>query len=134
MKLTEFEKFAVSRGISTNKLDGFNKYNFKSYGGVNPMILEEREMNVIGLDVFSRLLYDRVLYLGTAIDEDVANVVVAQLMFLNSTGEDEVKMFINSPGGSVIDGLAIYDIMQYVNMLWIMEVYKEWIMRVPLLF
>ncbi len=114
-KLNEFEKFAVSKGISTNTLNGYNKFNFKNYGGINPMILEEREMNVIGLDVFSRLLYDRVLYLGTAIDEDVANIVVAQLMYLNSVGDEEVKLFINSPGGSVIDGLAIYDIMKYVK-------------------
>ncbi len=115
MSLTDFEKFAVSRGISTNKLDGYKKYSLKNYRGVNPVILEEREMNVIGLDIFSRLMYDRILFLGTVIDEDSANVINSQLMYLNSIGDEDIKMFINSPGGSVIDGLSIYDVMNYVT-------------------
>ena len=112
--MTDFEKFAASRGISTNKLDSYKKKNFKNYG-VNPVILEEREMNVIGLDIFSRLMYDRILFLGTAIDHDTANIINSQLMYLNSTGDDDIKMFINSPGGSVIDGLAIYDVMNLIK-------------------
>ena len=111
----DFERFALSRGISTEKLDAYKKKNFGNYGGMNPIILEEREMNVIGLDVFSRLMYDRILFLGTGIDSDVANIVNSQLMYLNSIGDDDIKMFINSPGGSVTDGLAIYDIMNYVT-------------------
>ena len=113
--MTDFEKFAASRGISTNKLDSYKKKNFKNYYGVNPVILEEREMNVIGLDIFSRLMYDRILFLGTAIDHDTANIINSQLMYLNSTGDDDIKMFINSPGGSVIDGLAIYDVMNLIK-------------------
>ena len=82
--MTDFEKFAVSRGISTNKLDDYKKHSRKGYYGVNPVILEEREMNVIGLDIFSRLMYDRILFLGTAIDHDTANIINSQLMYLNS--------------------------------------------------
>ncbi len=111
----DFERFALSRGISTEKLDAYKKKNFGNYGGMNPIILEEREMNVIGLDVFSRLMYDRILFLGTGIDSDVANIVDSLLMYLNSIGDDDIKIFINSPGGSVTDGLAIYDIMNYVT-------------------
>ena len=111
----DFEKYALSMGIGSNKLDGYKKYSLKNYRGVNPIILEEREMNVIGLDIFSRLMYDRILFLGTVIDEDSANIVNSQLMYLNSIGDEDIKMFINSPGGSVIDGLSIYDVMNYVE-------------------
>ena len=84
-------------------------------GIISPTILEERSLNVIGLDIFSRLQYDRILFLGTVIDEDVANIINAQLLYLNSIGDDDIKMFINSPGGSCIDGLAIYDVMNFVT-------------------
>ena len=112
--MNDFEKFAVSNGIGTNKLDVYNKYIVKN-GIISPTILEERSLNVIGLDIFSRLQYDRILFLGTAIDEDVANIINAQLLYLNSIGDDDIKMFINSPGGSCIDGLAIYDVMNFVT-------------------
>lgn len=112
--MNDFEKFAVSNGVGTNKLDGYNKYVIKN-GMINPTILEERSMNVIGLDIFSRLQYDRILFLGTGIDEDVANIINAQLLYLNSIGSDDIKMFINSPGGNCIDGLAIYDVMNFVT-------------------
>ena len=112
--MNDFEKFAVSNGIGTNKLDGYNKYIVKN-GIISPTILEERSLNVIGLDIFSRLQYDRILFLCTAIDEDVANIINAQLLYLNSIGDDDIKMFINSPGGSCIDGLAIYDVMNFVT-------------------
>ena len=112
--MNDFEKFAVSNGIGTNKLNEYNKYVIKN-GIVNPTILEERSMNVIGLDIFSRLQYDRILFLGTGINDDVANIINAQLLYLNSTGDDDIKMFINTPGGSVIDGLAIYDIMNFIT-------------------
>ena len=111
--MNDYEKFALSKGVSTVKIDGYNKYLLKN-GAVSPLILEEREMNVIGLDVFSRLLYDRVLFLRGVIDRDTADVVNSQLMYLNSIGDEDVKLFINSPGGSVIDGLAIYDVMNYI--------------------
>ena len=112
--MNDFEEFAVSNGIGTNKLDGYNKYIVKN-GIISPTILEERSLNVIGLDIFSRLQYDRILFLGTVIDEDVANIINAQLLYLNSIGDDDIKMFINSPGGSCIDGLAIYDVMNFVT-------------------
>ena len=112
--MNDFEKFAVSNGIGTNKLDGYNKYIVKN-GMINPTILEERSLNVIGLDIFSRLQYDMILFLGAGIDEDVANIINAQLLYLNSIGDDDIKMFINSPGGSCIDGLAIYDVMNFVT-------------------
>jgi len=114
--MNDFEKFAVSNGIGTNKLDGYSKYLIKN-GYVNPTILEERQLNVVGIDVFSRLMYDKIIYLGTAINADVANVINAQLLYLNSISDknDEIKMFINSPGGSVIDGLSIYDIMNFID-------------------
>ena len=112
--MNDFEKFAVSNGIGTNELDGYNKYIVKN-GIISPTILEERSLNVIGLDIFSRLQYDRILFLGTVIDEDVANIINAQLLYLNSIGDDDIKMFINSPGGSCIDGLAIYDVMNFVT-------------------
>lgn len=112
--MTDFEKFAVSKGIGTGKLDGYNKYAVKG-GLITPTILEERSLNVIGYDIFSRLQLDRILFLGSEINEDVADIINAQLLYLNSIGEEDIKMFINSPGGSVIDGLAIYDVMNFVQ-------------------
>ena len=111
--MTDYEKYAVSKGISSNTLYGYQK---AVNGMINPTILEERSLNVIGLDVFSRLQMDRILFLGTAIDEDVANIIVSQLMYLNSIdSESDIKLFINSPGGSVDDGLAIYDVMNWIE-------------------
>ena len=112
--MTDFEKFAVAQGISTGKLDSYNKYNQRN-GLITPTILEERSLNVIGYDIFSRLQLDRILFLGSEINEDVANIINAQLLYLNSIGEEDIKLFINSPGGSVIDGLAIYDTMNFVT-------------------
>ena len=114
--MNDFEKFAVSNGIGTNKLDGYSKYLFKN-GHINPTILEERQLNVVGIDVFSRLMYDKIIFLGTGIDSDVANIVNAELLYLNSISDktDDIKMFINSPGGSVTDGLAIYDTMNFID-------------------
>ena len=114
--MTDFEKFAVSQGIGTNKLDSYAKYNLKN-GIIEPYILEERTLNCAPMSVFSRLMYDKIIFLGTGINEDVANIITAQLLYLNSvTDKDEdIKMFINSPGGSVIDGLAIYDVMNFVE-------------------
>lgn len=112
----DFEKFAVSRGISSNTLDGYGKYMVKQNGLlVNPTILEERPMNVTGLDVFSRLMMDRIIFLGCEVCPESANIVNAQLLFLNSTSDDDVKLFINSPGGSVDDGLSIVDTMNFIN-------------------
>ena len=114
--ITDFEKFAMSKGISTNKIDGYTKYNFNN-GIIEPYILEERTLNCAPMSVFSRLMYDKIIFLGSEINEDVANIINAQLLYLNSiTDKDEdIKIFINSPGGSCIDGLAIYDVMNFID-------------------
>jgi ATP-dependent Clp protease protease subunit len=114
--ITDFEKFAMSKGISTNKIDGYTKHNFNN-GIIEPYILEERTLNCAPMSVFSRLMYDKIIFLGSEINEDVANIINAQLLYLNSiTDKDEdIKMFINSPGGSCIDGLAIYDVMNFID-------------------
>jgi ATP-dependent Clp protease protease subunit len=110
----EFRKYAVKgQGISSMVVD---KYIDTSITNFTPYIMEERPMNLIQMDVFSRLMKDRIIFLGVPIDDQVANVVVAQLLFLQSTDPSkDVVMYINSPGGSVYAGLAIYDTMQIVS-------------------
>lgn len=112
--MSEFEKYAVKHcGISSMRL-----HDYRSAGAsyVNPMILEERQLNVTQLDVFSRLMMDRILFLGTPIDDDVANIIQAQLLFLESVDPSkDIQLYVNSPGGSVSSGLGIYDTMQLVN-------------------
>lgn len=112
--MNEFEKYALKhRGISSLAL-----HNFRSASAayVNPMILEERQLNVTQLDVFSRLMMDRILFLGAPINDDVANIIQAQLLFLESVDPaKDVQIYINSPGGSVSAGLGIYDTMQLVS-------------------
>jgi ATP-dependent Clp protease protease subunit len=84
--------------------------------GFTPQVIEERQMNVVGMDVFSRLMMDRIIFLGVPVNDYVANVIQAQLLFLESTdNKRDIQMCINSPGGSVISGLGIYDTMQYVT-------------------
>jgi ATP-dependent Clp protease protease subunit len=114
--ITDFEKFAMSQGISTNKIDGYSKYNYRN-GIIEPYILEERTLNCAPMSVFSRLMYDKIIFLGSEINEDVANIINAQLLYLNSiTDKDEdIKMFLNTPGGDVISGLAIYDVMNFID-------------------
>lgn len=82
---------------------------------INPMIIEERNLNVASMDVFSRLMMDRIIFLGTEIDPEVANTIVAQLLFLDQQKEEEITIYINSPGGDIDAGLAIYDTMQLVK-------------------
>ncbi len=110
----EFEKYAVKhRGISSNTLDGYLKHNVTS---LTPYIIEERPLNVASMDVFSRLMMDRIIFLGEPIDDYVANIVTAQLLFLDSTDRSrDIQMYINSPGGSVYAGLGVYDTMQFVS-------------------
>jgi len=87
--------------------------NIKAF---TPAVIEERQLNAVQMDVFSRLMMDRIIFMGVPVNEYVANVVQAQLLFLESTDANrDIQMFINSPGGSVIDGLGIYDTMQYVR-------------------
>ncbi len=111
---SEFEKFAVKHcGINSMTYHRINSI----YGGyVNPMIIEERQLNVAQMDVFSRLMMDRIIFLGCAIDADVANIIQAQLLFLDSTGSDsDIMLYINSPGGGVYAGLGIYDTIQTID-------------------
>src|SRR5579871_1653225 len=110
----EFEKYAVKhRGISGNTLNDYNKYLVTN---LTPNIIEERPMNVAVMDVYSRLMMDRIIFLGYPINEEVANIITAQLLFLDSTDRHrDIQMYINCPGGSVYSGLGVYDTMQYVT-------------------
>lgn len=111
--MSEFEKFATKHyGIASTTLNDYRT----SAAYINPMILEERQLNVTQLDVFSRLMMDRVLFLGAPITDDVANIIQAQLLFLESADPNkDIQLYINSPGGSVSAGLGIYDTMQLIN-------------------
>jgi len=84
--------------------------------GMTPNIIEERQMNAVAMDVFSRLMMDRIIFMGTAINDQVANIIQAQLLFLESTDSSkDIQIYINSPGGSVYAGLGIYDTMQFIK-------------------
>lgn len=109
----EFEKFARSEaGVSSMTL---SRYEAASNSYINPSIIEERKLNVASMDVFSRLMMDRIIWLGVPVDDDVANILQAQLLFLASTDpKADISMYINTPGGSVSAGLGIYDTMQLV--------------------
>lgn len=120
--MDEFQKYAVKhRGISSLALHQYTSaVNASMYSGVpmnlTPNIIEERQFNMSILDVFSRLMMDRIIFLGYPIDFQVANIVVAQLLFLESAdNRTDISIYLNSPGGSVYDGLGIYDAMQYVK-------------------
>jgi ATP-dependent Clp protease protease subunit len=110
---SDFEKYAASRGISSMALHRYNQV-WGNY--ISPTIIEERQLNVASMDVFSRLMMDRIIFLGLAIDNYVANIIQAQLLYLDSSdpGKD-IQIYINSPGGSVSAGLGIYDTMQYIS-------------------
>ncbi|QAR30137.1 ATP-dependent Clp protease proteolytic subunit [Ornithobacterium rhinotracheale] len=106
----EFKKYAVKgQGISSQTLHDFEN-------SLTPYIIEERKLNVAQMDVFSRLMMDRILFLGTGINDQVANIITAQLLFLESVdATKDIQMYINSPGGSVYAGLGIYDTMQIIK-------------------
>jgi ATP-dependent Clp protease protease subunit len=110
----EFEKFAIKdQGISSNTLHGYTKHMVTN---LTPNIIEERPMNVAVMDVYSRLMMDRIIFFGYPITDEVANIITAQLLFLDSTDRTrDIQMYINSPGGSVHSGLGVYDTMQYVS-------------------
>ena len=112
--MNEFEKYAIKHaGISSLKL-----HNFRSISNeyISPTIIEERQLNVATMDVFSRLMMDRIIFLGTQVDDYTANTLQAQLLYLDSVdpGKD-ISIYINSPGGSVYAGLGIYDTMQFIS-------------------
>jgi len=110
----EFRKYAVKHhGISSISLDKYSS----AYGSyISPTIIEERQLNIAQMDVFSRLMMDRIIFLGVAIDDYVANIIQAQLLFLESNDANrDIQIYLNTPGGSVYAGLGIYDTMQYIN-------------------
>lgn len=114
MNPEEFKNFATKhRGISSVTLDNYTSV----YGNyISPTIIEERQMNIATMDVFSRLMMDRIIFLGTGINDQVANIVQAQLLFLASADSSkDIQIYINSPGGSVYAGLGIYDTMQFIK-------------------
>ncbi len=114
----EFRKFAVKdRGVGGIHVDKYAEISAQAFqNSLTPYIIEERRMNATVLDVFSRLMMDRILFLGTDVNFQVANILTAQLLFLESVDpKRDVQLFINSPGGSVIDGMGIYDVMQYIS-------------------
>jgi ATP-dependent Clp protease protease subunit len=110
----DFRKYAVNhRGISSMRLDSYSSFhnNF-----ISPTIIEERQLNVASMDVFSRLMMDRIIFLGLPIDDYVANIIQAQLLYLDSTEPNkDIQLYFNCPGGSVHAGLGIYDTMQYIG-------------------
>jgi ATP-dependent Clp protease protease subunit len=112
--MSEFEKYARGYcGISSLKLHNFNSIQS---GYVSPTIIEERQLNVATMDVFSRLMMDRIIFLGAPIYDDAANIIQAQLLFLESVDPSkDIQIYINSPGGSVSAGLGIYDTMQLIS-------------------
>ena len=127
----EFEKYAVKhKGINSNTLDSYLKLNVPqaaayvspsggshaNISNLTPNIIEERPMNVAVMDVYSRLMMDRIIFLGYPINDEVANIVTAQLLFLESTDRTrDIQMYINCPGGGVYAGLGMYDTMQFIT-------------------
>ena len=110
----EFKKFATKdRGISSIAVDNFTS----AYGNyISPTIIEERQLNIATMDVFSRLMMDRIIFLGVPSNDYVANIIQAQLLYLDSLDQDkDILIYLNTPGGSVYAGLGIYDTMQYIN-------------------
>ena len=112
--MTEFEKYArLHCGINSMTLHDY-RADIRNY--VSPTIIEERQMNVAAMDVFSRLMMERIIFLGAPIYDDAANIIQAQLLFLESADpEKDISLYINSPGGSVSAGLGIYDTMQLIR-------------------
>ncbi|MFO7863074.1 MAG: ATP-dependent Clp endopeptidase proteolytic subunit ClpP [Salinivirgaceae bacterium] len=112
---SEFRKYAEGHlGISSTVLDQYNNKVYNNF--ISPTIIEERRLNIATMDVFSRLMMDRIIFLGLPIDDYVANIIQAQLLFLESTDPSkDIQIYFNSPGGSVYAGLGIYDTMQYIS-------------------
>ena len=105
--LTDFQKFG---GINPLYL-----HDYISKGYQNPMILEERRLNAAPIDIFSRLMQNRIIFLGNEIDSETSNIIQAQLLYLQAMSNDDITLYINSPGGIIVEGLAIYDTMQIVK-------------------
>lgn len=111
--MDNFDKFAKSAGLSSLTL---HDYRSAVDSSISPYIIEERKLNAVSLDVFSRLLMDRIIFLGVPIDDDVANIIQAQLLFLANTDPTaDISLYLNTPGGQVSSGLGIYDTMQLIE-------------------
>lgn len=112
----EFQKYATKHlGMNSMHLEQYMSASVRDIKSFTPYVIEERLMNIQPFDVFARLMMDRIIFMGVPVNEYVSNVIQAQLLFLESADpKRDVQLFINSPGGSVIDGLGIYDTMQYV--------------------
>jgi ATP-dependent Clp protease protease subunit len=109
----EFQRYAkAEHGLSSSHLDYYNK---RITGSMTPYILEERELRAVQMDIFSRLMMDRVLWVAGPVNDAMSTVVQAQLMFLDSIGKEDITMHIDSPGGSVKSGLSMVDVMDYIN-------------------
>jgi ATP-dependent Clp protease protease subunit len=116
----DFLKYAAAQGLNSMHVEKVLSQSANSaqasYGYISPTILEERQLNVTQMDVFSRLMMDRVIFLGTEINDYTANVIQAQLLYLDSVdSERDINLYLNTPGGSVYAGLGIYDTMQFVK-------------------
>ena len=109
VKKSEFERYAIGH----HRINSLYLHDYVK--NLTPYIIEERQLNVAQMGVFSRLMMDRIIFLGTGIDDQVANIIQAQLLFLESTDpKKDIQIYLNSPGGSVYAGLGIYDTMQYI--------------------
>lgn len=117
MDFKEFKNYAVKdRRLSSMHLEKYASSISENFTNLTPYIIEERQLNVAQMDVFSRLMMDRILFIGQGIDDYIASVVQAQLLFLESTDpKSDIQIYINSPGGMVYAGLGIYDTMQYIS-------------------
>ncbi|MCL9981435.1 MAG: ATP-dependent Clp endopeptidase proteolytic subunit ClpP [Bacteroidia bacterium] len=116
----EFKKYATKHlGINSLYVDQYSNMTASAAGGIyglTPNIIEERQMNASVIDIFSRLMMDRIIFLGVPIYDDVANIIMGQLLFLESANPNrDIQIYVNSPGGSVYAGLGIYDTMQYIS-------------------
>lgn len=121
----EFRKYAVKHlGLNSLYVDKYMEMQAANpqagmvpqITGLTPNIIEERQMNAVAMDIFSRLMMDRIIFLGVPIYDDVANIIIGQLLFLESSNPNrDIQIYINSPGGSVYAGLAIYDTMQFIG-------------------
>jgi ATP-dependent Clp protease protease subunit len=114
----EFQKYATKHlGLNSLTVDRYiNSATPHIITNLTPNIIEERPLNIAAMDIFSRLMMDRIIFLGVGINDEVANIVMGQLLFLESTNPNrDIQIYINSPGGSVYAGLGIYDTMQYIS-------------------
>lgn len=112
ININDFNKFALSQGISSMNIHYANK---QIESAMTPYILEERQMNVTQMDVFSRLMMDRILWVAGSVTDTMASIIQAQLLFLDNTDNTDINMYIDSPGGSVKAGLSMVDVMDYVT-------------------